>query len=199
MGHTAAAALDPRVARSRAKILAAATELIVEGGTAAATADAVAERAGVSKATMYRHWSSQIELLIDAFRSNVPEIEPPAQTTDYRGALQHLMDIAVENLSRPEWKKLLPAMLAFPLRVPEAAEIMQADTASKQAAIEQILELGRAAGERSATIDADSALRLLFGPLIFDCLQDASDPVPEEDRLRALADIVLERFLGDGV
>ncbi|MFK0159929.1 TetR/AcrR family transcriptional regulator [Streptomyces sp. NPDC090493] len=57
---------DPRARRSRAAALAAATELLVEGGPERVTHATVAERAGVGRATVYRHWPDQQALLLDA-------------------------------------------------------------------------------------------------------------------------------------
>ncbi len=45
---------DPRVPRSRRAVLAAALELMVERGVFATTIDAVSERSGVAKTTIYR-------------------------------------------------------------------------------------------------------------------------------------------------
>jgi AcrR family transcriptional regulator len=57
-------AIDPRTARSRASMLAAATELLEAGGMAAVTHKAVAEAAGVGRATVYRHWPRPLDLLL---------------------------------------------------------------------------------------------------------------------------------------
>lgn len=57
---------DPRARRSRAAALAAATQLLVEGGPERVTHAAVAQRAGVGRATVYRHWPDMQSLLFDA-------------------------------------------------------------------------------------------------------------------------------------
>lgn len=57
---------DPRARRSRAAALTAATDLLVEGGPEKVTHAAVAERAGVGRATVYRHWPDLQSLLLDA-------------------------------------------------------------------------------------------------------------------------------------
>ncbi|GAA4802851.1 TetR/AcrR family transcriptional regulator [Tomitella cavernea] len=59
------------------RILRATLELIREGGARAATTDAVARRAGTSKATIYRRWRSRSELLAAASGSVVKLIEVP--------------------------------------------------------------------------------------------------------------------------
>ncbi|PFG32850.1 TetR/AcrR family transcriptional regulator [Sanguibacter antarcticus] len=47
-------------------ILEAARELLVERGYENMTMDAVAERAGAGKATLYRRWDSKTDLIVDA-------------------------------------------------------------------------------------------------------------------------------------
>lgn len=51
-----------RLADKRARILAAARDLVADGGWTAAQVDTVAARAGVATGTVYRHWSSKAEL-----------------------------------------------------------------------------------------------------------------------------------------
>ncbi len=56
----------PRSERARKAILQAAADLLLDEGTAQVSMDAVAERAGVSKATIYRWWPSKERLALDA-------------------------------------------------------------------------------------------------------------------------------------
>ena len=56
----------PRSERARKAILQAAADLLLAEGTAQVSMDAVAERAGVSKATIYRWWPSKERLALDA-------------------------------------------------------------------------------------------------------------------------------------
>jgi AcrR family transcriptional regulator len=49
----------PRSEKSKAAILAAAGELLLEHGLDAVSMDVIAERAGVSKATIYRWWPTK--------------------------------------------------------------------------------------------------------------------------------------------
>ena len=57
----------PRSERARLAILAAAGELMLEGGVTAASMEAIAERAGVSKATIYKWWPSRGAVALDGF------------------------------------------------------------------------------------------------------------------------------------
>ncbi len=66
----------PRAARSTAKPLVAtrqrlvdaARELLEEGGYAAASVQAIADRTGVAAGAMYRHFPSKAELFVEVFR-----------------------------------------------------------------------------------------------------------------------------------
>jgi AcrR family transcriptional regulator len=53
---------------TRERLLTAARELIEEGGYGSASVVAIAERAGVAAATLYRHFPSKEELFIEVFR-----------------------------------------------------------------------------------------------------------------------------------
>ncbi len=61
---------DPRMARTRARAMEATLELAAELGLHACTFDAVSERSGIARSTLYRHWSNQSELVIDALQSH---------------------------------------------------------------------------------------------------------------------------------
>ncbi|MCG5431874.1 TetR/AcrR family transcriptional regulator [Mycobacterium sp. MYCO198283] len=70
---------DPRPARSRARLLAAATALLRSGGPSAVTIDAVTRSANVARATLYRHFGGANDLLAAAFQGMLPPPPmPPA-------------------------------------------------------------------------------------------------------------------------
>jgi AcrR family transcriptional regulator len=74
------AGTDPRPARSRARLLEAATALLRAGGPNAVTIDAVTRTANVARATLYRHFSSANELMAAAFMSLLsPAPMPPVE------------------------------------------------------------------------------------------------------------------------
>ncbi|HEV2815216.1 MAG TPA: TetR/AcrR family transcriptional regulator [Solirubrobacteraceae bacterium] len=60
-------------AQTRARLVQSAAALIDEGGYAAATVVAVAERAGVATGALYRHFPSKAELFVEVFRSAAEE------------------------------------------------------------------------------------------------------------------------------
>jgi AcrR family transcriptional regulator len=56
-------------AGTRERLLRAARELTEEGGYAAASVLAITQRAGLAAGTLYRHFPSKAELLVELFRS----------------------------------------------------------------------------------------------------------------------------------
>jgi AcrR family transcriptional regulator len=54
---------------TRERLLHSAQELTQEGGYAAASVVAIADRAGVAAGTLYRHFSSKQELFVEVFRA----------------------------------------------------------------------------------------------------------------------------------
>lgn len=77
-----AANTDPRPARSRARLLEAATALLRTGGPSAVTVDAVIRASNVARATLYRHFPSGNDLLAAAFHALIPPAPiPPADGT----------------------------------------------------------------------------------------------------------------------
>lgn len=69
---------DPRVVRTRARIVEATVDLLAEVGIAEASMDAVATRAGIARSTLYRHFSDFGELL----QVVLEELNPPQEPAE---------------------------------------------------------------------------------------------------------------------
>ena len=68
---------DPRIGRTRGRVVEAALELLAEGGPEAVTHQRVAEEAGIGRATVYRHWPDRWDLIRDSLESLSLALEPP--------------------------------------------------------------------------------------------------------------------------
>jgi AcrR family transcriptional regulator len=169
--------VDPRPARSRARLLEAATALLRTGGPAAVTVDAVLRGANVARATLYRHFPSGNDLLAAAFQS----VMPPAPMPPSEGPLR-------ERLTRllRDWADLIgetPMMLSAMYWVALGSDLEQlpeTEGASDSHAVQTLRE--RIAQQYAAPFDAifDSpqaavelgefdrvaAISLLLGPLV---------------------------------
>ncbi|MEV5825039.1 TetR/AcrR family transcriptional regulator [Spirillospora sp. NPDC052242] len=71
-----------RTARTAKAVLDATIGELGEVGYAALRIEAVAERAGVNRATIYRRWGDKPSLVAAAFTARQVEISPPADTGD---------------------------------------------------------------------------------------------------------------------
>ena len=78
---------DPRPARSRARLLEAATSLLSSGGPSAVTVDAVTRASNVARATLYRHFPSGNDLLAAAFHALIPPAPLPPEDGTLRDRL----------------------------------------------------------------------------------------------------------------
>jgi TetR/AcrR family transcriptional repressor of mexJK operon len=97
----------PRDLLKREAILDAAAELFYERGMAATTMEAVAERASVSKMTVYSHFPDKPALLEASFERNISEIRLPelADRADLAASIEALVGFGerlIGFLTRPE-------------------------------------------------------------------------------------------------
>ncbi|MGB3735046.1 MAG: TetR/AcrR family transcriptional regulator [Ilumatobacter sp.] len=187
--------LSPRVARSRAKILAAATDLLVESGARSVTVDAVEAASGVAKSTLYRHFSSRDDLLVAVVRSSLPDITEPDLSVGFEQALRGLVDSAARAFADPNWARIFPAVVSLRTSMPDLDEFIQADKADRQEALARVLDLGVSDGSLPGPIDIQVATNLLVGPLVFAAITGRGDS-SDADALAELARFVVDRFVG---
>lgn len=90
----------PRSERSKAAILAAVRKQLLKSGYASLTIEAVARRAGVSKATIYRWWRTKGELVLEAAEKEIA-IGTVHDTGDSRADLETAIGQLIDTFSRP--------------------------------------------------------------------------------------------------
>ncbi|WP_162942138.1 TetR/AcrR family transcriptional regulator [Desertimonas flava] len=182
-------AVDPRIARSRAKLMAAAREILVEGGASALTVDAVADRSGVAKSTLYRHWPSRAALVIDVFRTVMPVTDAVDDSLPFEAALRaHVRSVAT-SFADTEWTRMLPALFSLRQEFPEIEELILADRREHLESFAALLDLGTAQGSLPAGLDPDVVVAALVGPSFMLAL------IGDLDRSLEAADYVVDRFL----
>ena len=110
---------EARRAEVRARIVAAARELIARGGYAEAQVSAVAEAAGVATGTVYRHFPSKAELFAEVFReASQREVDAVAEVAESAaGDAAARIAAAVEAFARRALAahRLAYALLAEPV------------------------------------------------------------------------------------
>jgi AcrR family transcriptional regulator len=156
----------PRSERARSAILTAAADLILDEGGLAASMDAVAERAGVSKATIYRWWPSKEMLVLDALLDLFGGGAPDADTGSLHEDLLALVLHFVHQVEGRQLGRVIAALAAEAQSNPDFAEAYHTHYIGHRrkpvrAALERAIERGAA----PAALDVDAAIDLIYGPL----------------------------------
>jgi AcrR family transcriptional regulator len=180
---------DPRIVRTRASVLDHAIELVVEGGPAALTVDAVVARSGVAKSTIYRHWPTRDALLIDVFDHCAPVVDAIDPDADFETALRALVRDMAAKISEPRWARVLPALLMLKSFEAGIAGLNSRLHRRQSEITNALFDLGDRDGQLPHGMDRDRAVAQLLGPLIFAQL---SGMCPCDD---VLADVAVEGFL----
>ena len=157
----------PRSEKARVAILEAAAELLLERGLSASSMDAVAERAGVSKATIYRWWPTKETLALDALYREWAAAAPVARDTgSLRGdLLAQLRPWARLAASRP-YGRVIGALLTQARTDPAfAAEYLARFVEPRRDMFRAIFRRAIERGEVPADTKVEVAIDLLYGPL----------------------------------
>ncbi len=168
-GYRAAVALpdgDPRVARTRTAVVAAVHRLLRSEGPAAVTFGRVSRETGVSRTTLYRHWSGPSELVADAWAQLVPP-GPPPPTDDLRADLVAMFLRVRDAVESTTMRRSLPTFLAAALDDPVISELHADFVRDRRQPMVDRLALARHAGEIRPDADLDLLVDLLSGPLFY--------------------------------
>jgi AcrR family transcriptional regulator len=164
----------------------ATLELIAERGLRALTTDAVARRAGISKATMYRRWPSKEALVLDAVSSLVSEVAIP-DTGSLGEDVRALLRDSVALYAGSRRAKLIPELVAEMARTPAVADAVRTGfLAQRRAALRRVIARARAREEIRDGIDDELCIDLLVavvqyrflisgGPLTTQLADDLTD------------------------
>jgi AcrR family transcriptional regulator len=95
----------PRREDADDKILAEALAMLREGGYRSVTLDAVAERAGVAKTTLYRRWPSKSALVAAALGPRASEADDAELLRLFAGAEPESIEVVAEIL-RPRHARM---------------------------------------------------------------------------------------------
>jgi AcrR family transcriptional regulator len=165
MTRPAATREDPRVARTRSVVLGAAAGLLAERGYAALTMDALVERTGVSKTTMYKHWPSRTILIAAAVQALTAEPEVP----DTGSVRDDLITLALDSLDAykgTQWP-VLASILEAAGHDPELRDALQSVSAARFSAVQAVLERAARRGQLRAGLDTGTAITILVGAIFF--------------------------------
>jgi TetR/AcrR family transcriptional regulator of autoinduction and epiphytic fitness len=174
---------DPRVERSRQVILEATLDELASAGYGALTIEAVARRAGVSKATVYRHWDGKLELVSDAVRRLKASVQPP-DTDDHRERIVGLLRGVAEMMATSRFAACMPALVSAAEYDPALRRFHLESSAERRAFMIGLLDDARHAGQLAADADTAWLAELLVAPIFFRrTMTPEPFPPSEVDRL----------------
>ncbi|MGE0230089.1 MAG: TetR/AcrR family transcriptional regulator [Dehalococcoidia bacterium] len=108
------------MARTRAAVLAAGSVLLAERGVHGITIEAIVERTGIAKTTIYRHWPSKPELVMEVLAQQAFEF-PSGDGHDPVADLRACLSALSAALSEPPRRAALLGALELSARDPEMA------------------------------------------------------------------------------
>jgi AcrR family transcriptional regulator len=156
----------PRSEQAEQAIIDAALELFGERGVDGVCVEAVAARAGVGKATIYRRWPGKEDLLIAALGSMKAPMPDP-DTGRVRDDLIELLAILIRDMADPRFTRQF-AMLhgegeAHPRILARYTEMV---TEPRRQVIRTVLRRGIERGELRADLDVEVSMLALTGAVM---------------------------------
>ena len=173
-----AVALDPRVARSRRAVIDAVAEEMSEVGYGAMTIESVARRAGVGKATIYRHWDGKlalVESLLDEIREGVVDDEegPPLEK------IRSMLHALATSLATSRLSQCLPALVSAAQHDDAVRAFHQRFSTSRRLVMMGYIEEAQLAGDIRRDTDPRLLAEILVGPIFYRRLM-TPDPFPPD-------------------
>jgi AcrR family transcriptional regulator len=180
----------PRSEQSRRAILEAAGDLMIEGGLNAASIEAIAARAGVSKATIYKWWPSRGAVALDGLLDRVQHsIAIPEGATTVE-ALRYQLDELIKLFRDTECGPIMRAIISEVGSDPDLAKaVRERWLAPRRAVAFEVIRKGIERGDLQPDLDVDVAMDQLYGPLYYR-LMFGHAPLP-----RTLAETLVTQLL----
>jgi AcrR family transcriptional regulator len=180
----------PRSALARQAILDATLQLLVEDGFDGMSIEAVAARAGVGKATIYRRWSSKSELVAAAVGSIDDDVHIPDSGNTRDDFVLLVRDFARVSLSTA-LGPMISRVAGAAVSNPELLEIVWTNLIAKRLEIgKQLLRRGIERGDVRADANLDVVMNMVAGTAIFAVLFRLPEPSDLPARLESLVSTI---------
>lgn len=181
----------PRSARADRAILKATIEMLVETGYGGMSVEAVAARAQVGKATIYRRWPCKKALVSEALRQLADDVRMPDTGNTREDLIALLFDfrrVASASYIGPMVGRIISAAI----NNPEFMKIYWENTIlPRRKAVREILLRGQARGELREDLDLELVLDMLPGTAVYRILisrhgLERAQPVNPEDLVNTI-------------
>ena len=156
----------PRNIETQKAILSASYELLLESGFKAVTVDKIAERAKVSKATIYKWWPNKAAVVMDGFLSAAARLPVPDTGSALNDILIPATSLANFLISREG--TIINELVGegqFDSKLAEEYRVRYFQPRRLQA--KQLLEKGIKRGELKENLDIELSIDLIYGPIFY--------------------------------
>jgi TetR/AcrR family transcriptional regulator, mexJK operon transcriptional repressor len=201
--------MRPRARAKRDQILAGARLVFLRDGFAAASTDAIASEAKVSKRTLYVYYPSKEELFAEVMRrltienpqaralESIEEMSP-GDEEELRRDLLELAGKIVATMMQPDYLALLRTTIADTHRFPQLGGLFRAtvpERAMRSFAV--FIEKSRERGVVGRDVDGGTAARMFVGPLLTYAVLDgllAEGPqrLPAREKIEEIVDLYMK-------
>jgi AcrR family transcriptional regulator len=159
----------PQSIRAHDQVLEAALKLFSERGIDSTSMDSIAEASGVSKATIYKHWSDKDALCLEVLaRLHETDEQPTSDAGDVRSGIVSVLSHCPSKEKSEIQRRMMPHLMAYAARNRAfglAWRTRAMEPPRKQLA--QLLKRGIEEGQLAADLDLDLSLALLIGPMMY--------------------------------
>ena len=160
----------PRSEEAHRKVLLAAIDLFAERGIEAASMDAIARASGVSKATIYKHWTDKEALLMEVLELvHGLKRQPVAMDSGDLAA-----DLKAVLIQRPpdefDQQRVLmtPALIAYSATHEEFGLAWRRRvTEPARACLTEVLKRAMERGQITEPVEIEDAVAMLMGPMLY--------------------------------
>jgi AcrR family transcriptional regulator len=181
---------DPRVERTRAAVIDAATALMMEDGPGAITHASVAAAAKVSRTTVYTHWPTREDLLratIDSIRRHKPDLGE--LTGSLRDDLRAVLAPLITDLCDEQRASMIATMMQRALHDAEVVAVRDEFIREFTTVLDRIIATAISRGELRPGVDTERALASIVGSFMFKRFMSSTGLDA------AAADVIIDDFI----
>ena len=207
--------VGPRARAKRTQILAGAQRVFLQQGFAAASTDAIAREAGVSKRTLYAYYPSKEELFAEVLRGltvenpqtkvldSVRAVEPRSPE-ELRGALSMVAQKLMTTIMETDYLALLRTIIADSHRFPQIGEIFRSTV--PEIGLREGSAMIRRAQENGVVVEGDPEvmMRMFMGPLLTYALTgglfkpEGPPQMPGPEKIEEIVELYMKAVSKDG-
>ncbi len=177
----------PRSSHAHQAIIDAIVSLLSEGVTFdALSIEAVATRAGVGKATIYRRWPNKQAMLTDALL----ELKGPPPQPEGANVRERLISL-LSKVAVDDGAKMFPCVMPELIRSPEAYDVWQKMIEPRREVTRQVLLQGIADGELRSDIDVEVVITAITTPVLMNRLMRWNPKLDNDLLPTQIVDMVL--------